>query len=29
MKSFTSKDNFDICMVLVNSNEEDDKIKVI
>ena len=29
MKNFTSKDNFDICMVLVNSDEEDRKIKVL
>ena len=29
MKNFTSKDNFDICMVLVNSDEEDGKIKVL
>ena len=29
IKNFTSKHNFDICMVLVNSNKEDDKIKVI
>ena len=29
MKNFTSKDNFDICMVLVNSDEEESKIKVL